>query len=425
MRRLLIAATLLAVVPVSVSAQSLSQRFTDLFTFGDCGEPMCLNVDIVGGHGSHYIPSVTQGEKDMLGFLSGSIAMSLTNLPFTAAASGVAFEFVDGVVTSTPVSAGGVFGERALTLGRGRMLFGANVNSINMERIRGVPLNNLVIRFAHQNVGAAALGDPAFENDIIEVRTDLNVHLLVTSVFASYGLLSNVDVGVLVPLVLASLDGVSEAHILPFERPTPHLFGTTSADASEFAESASSGSAFGIGDIAVRVKANLFQGSSVGFGLAADVRLPTGDSANFLGSGETTVRAIGILSARMGAFSPHLNGGAAIRTGGSQNNSIIGAAGFDHLLADGVTLAVDLLGDYSLGESLLQLPDAVVFDAPVRRRVRLTDIPDQSDHLVDFSAGLKMRVPGDLRLLTNLMVPLTDGGLRPRYLWTLGLERSF
>jgi hypothetical protein len=426
MRRLPVVAVLSAtlLVPVSLHAQSLSQRFTQLFTFGDCGEALCLNVDVVGGHGQHYLPSVTQGENDLLAFVTGSISTSLANLPFTAATGGVAFEFVDGAPVATAVSTGGIFGERSQTLGRGRLLVGANVNSLRMDAIRGVPLRDLTFRFAHQNVGDAAMGDPGFENDIIEVRTDLDVDLLVTSAFASYGVHENVDVGILIPIVRASLSGTSEAQVIPFDRPTPHLFGTVSQP-SEFADAASSGSAIGIGDIALRVKANLYQEPGLGFGVAADVRLPTGDSANFLGSGQTSLRALGIVSGRRGNFSPHLNAGVAIRTGETQPNSIIGALGFDHLMAEGITLAVDLLGDFALGDSPLRLPESVVFDEPARRRVRLSDIPERRDHQTDASVGLKMQLPGEYRVIANVLAPLTDGGMRPRYLWTFGLERAF
>lgn len=424
MRRLLLVAAMLAAAPGLLHGQSLTQRFTQLFTFGDCGEPLCLNVDLVGGHGSHYIPGITQGERDLLAFITGSISTSLANLPFTAATAGTAFEFVGGAPVATNVSAGGVFGDRSLTLGRGRLLAGANVNALNMRTLRGQRLDDLTFRFAHQNVGNPLMGDPSFENDIIEVRTRLNVDLLVASAFASYGVTDNIDVGLLIPIVRASLSGHSEAQVIPFNRPTPHLFGT-SAEPSEFAEASTSGTATGLGDIAVRVKANLYQASDLGLAIAGDIRLPTGDSANFLGSGQTTVRALGILSSRTGAFSPHLNAGFAIRTGETQTNSVVGALGFDHLLADGVTLAVDLLGDFALGDSPLQLPESIIFDSPVRRRVRLTDIPEQRDHLIDASVGLKMQLANDLRIVSNLLVPLSDGGMRPRYLWTAGLERVF
>ena len=418
------AVALLLLTPSVSHAQTLSQRFGQLFTFGNCGEPLCLSVDVAGPHGLHFIPSVTQGENDLLGFLTGSISTSLANLPFTAATGATTFEFVDGAPVASTVSAGGIFGERAQTLGRGRLLVGANVNALSMERIRGRPLDDLLLRFAHQNVGGAAMGDPIFENDIIEVHSQLDINLLVTSVFASYGLLDNLDVGVLVPIVRASLSGTSEADVLAYLDTTPHLFGTA-ANPSEFAEAAASGSAVGIGDIAVRVKAALFRRPMFGLGLAADVRLPTGDSANFLGSGQTSVRVLGIMSGRSGNFSPHLNAGFAVRSGERQPNSAIGALGFDHLLSDHVTLAADILADFALGDSPLHLPGFAVFDVPARRQVRLTDIPDRRDQLVDGSIGFKMDVAGGYRAITNLLVPMSDGGLRPRYLWTAGFERTF
>ena len=424
MRRMLAIAVLLSAMQSPVEAQSLSDNFADLFTFGDCGEPLCLSVALAGQHGFHYIPSVTQGEGHLLGFLAGSIARSIASLPFTAASSGVTYRVVDGEIVASSVSSGAIFGERSQTLGRGRLLAGISVNSMRMDNIRGVPLRDLTFRFAHQNVAAADMGDPAFENDIIEVRTDIDFHMLVTSAYLSYGLIDKLDIGVLVPFVRASLEGTSEAQVLPFSRPTPHLFGTV-ANPSEFADAATSGSAAGIGDIGVRIKANLFQRETIGFGIAAEARLPTGDSANFLGSGQTSVRALGILSGRSGNFSPHLNAGVAIRPGSNQNSSIIGLAGFDHLLSERVTLAVDLIGDYELGDSRLPLPQFVVFDAPTRRRVRLTDVPDEKDNLLDAAVGLKMQMPGELRAVANLLVPLADGGLRPAYLWTFGLERTF
>ncbi|MDH5198750.1 MAG: hypothetical protein OEY20_16020, partial [Gemmatimonadota bacterium] len=55
-------------------AQSLSSLINDLFTYGDCGQPLCL--DLTGPdstHGSHFIPALTQGSQSVLGFLTQSI----------------------------------------------------------------------------------------------------------------------------------------------------------------------------------------------------------------------------------------------------------------------------------------------------------------------------------------------------------------
>jgi len=424
MRRRIIMAALAILMPGASSAQSLSARFSELFTFGDCGQPLCLSVN-ASAHGLHYIPAVTQGENNLLAFLTGSIGNSLGNLPFTSASSGVTFRFVDGVPVASSISPGPIFADRAQTLGQGRILAGVNVNGLSMDNIRGVPLSDLNFRFAHQNTGNPALGDPAFERDIIEISTDLQLSLLVTSVFASYGLLDNVDIGVLVPIVRASMTGESRAAVIPFTRPTPHLFGTTSSP-SETATTESDGSAMGIGDVAVRAKINFYQTDQVGFAAVADARLPTGDEENFLGSGETSIRAMGVLSGRFGNLSPHINAGMAIHTGELSNNSLLATAGFDHLLSDRVALAVDLVANLEMGDSKLILPEPVVYTAPAPvTTVDLTDIPDKKDNLIDASFGMKFILPPDFRIVTNVLFPLSEGGLRPKLLWTFGLEKSF
>jgi hypothetical protein len=424
MRRPFAVAALLVCMQSSLYAQTLSQRFRELFTFGSCGQPLCLEVG--GEHGLHFIPSVTQGEHDLFAFLTGSVANTLASLPFVSATSGVTFRLVNGQMVATSSSAGAIFAERAQTLGRGRLLSGVNVNQLDMRKLRGVPTHDLVFRFAHQNVGAAAMGDPVFENDVIEVSTRLDFNLVVTSIYASYGVHDNIDVGLLVPVVNVRLAGVSEARVLTFATPTPHVFGTT-ANPAAFADAVTDGSALGVGDVAVRVKAHLGQTQGFGFGVAGDIRLPTGDSANFLGSGQTSARVIGIVSGRIGNFGPHLNAGFNYRSGANQTSSIVGAIGFDHLIADRVTFVGDILADLQTGDSKLLLPDPVVFNSPApARRMHLTNIPDdEQDNLVDASIGFKIQFPREYRLVTNLLVPLSDGGLRARYLWTLGFERSF
>jgi len=424
MRRAFIAVFFLA-LQAPLAGQTLSDHFRDLFTFGNCGDPLCLTVGTTFNHGSHFIPSATQGEKNMLAFVTGSIATSLGNLPFTAASSGITFSFVDGAPVATSVSPGPIFAERSQTLGRGRLVAGLNVNGVSMDNLRGVPLSDLTFRFAHVNVGQPALGDPAFERDIIEVSTDIKLSLLVTSVFASYGLLSNVDVGVLVPIVRASIDGSSDAQIVTSLAQTPHLF--DQATPSTQATASSSGSAIGVGDVAIRAKINVRQTQSWGAALIADVRLPTGDADNFLGSGNTSVRALAVISASAGKFAPHANVGFAFRTGDNQNKSILATVGFDQLLSSKVSLAAELITDLEVGESRLTLPEPVIFTAPDPTPVTLSlsDIPDRKDNLVDASFGFKFSLTSDFRAISNVLVPLSEGGIRPKFLWTVGLERTF
>jgi len=421
MRRVLqvVVLFLVLMVPGLARGQSLSDDFAHLFTFGDCGQPLCLETN--QEHGLHYIPSITQGENDLLSFLTGSIATSLGNLPFTAASSGVTVRLVDGMPVANAVSGGPIFAERAQTLGRGRFLAGVNVNGVSFSQVRGVPLSDLQFEFAHQNVQDPALGDPTYERDVIQVTTNLKLDLLVTSVYASYGLLPGLDVSVLVPIVRSSIDGTSDARVIPYTRPTPHLF----AGNSETASSSTHGSATGLGDINLRLKSNLYQTEQMGVGLLADVRLPTGSEADFLGSGETSIRLVGIVSGNYGKFSPHLNTGMDIRSGSHQNNSVLATLGFDQLVSDRVSLAAELITDIEVGASNLRLPAPAIFTAPTVESVSLTQIPDKSDSRMDLAFGGKFALPGSYLALANILFPINDGGLRPKYLWTIGIEKTF
>ena len=90
------------------------------------------------------------------------------------------------------------------------------------------------------------------------------------------------------------------------------------------------------------MKVNLGGSDRGAFGVLADVRFPTGNEDDFLGSGEYAVRGLVIVSARFGKFSPHLNAGYLFRSGKSITDAVLVTAGFDQLVAPWATLAVDV-----------------------------------------------------------------------------------
>lgn len=409
-------------LPTAASSQTLAEQFGGLFTFGNCGEPLCLPVN-AGVHGSHYIPGVVQGQDNLLAFLGTSISTSLGNLPVSSATSSEIFSFVDGLPVAEQGSAGPIFGERAQTLGQGRFVLGAAVTALSFNQIRGVNLSDVELNFVHQNVGAAEFGDPVFEQDVIEVSADMTLDVRAISVGATYGLTSRVDLGVVIPFVMADLVGTSQARIISNLTNTPHSFGTQD-NPTQTATAAADGSASGVGDISARMKVNVFQSSTSGFSLLGEVRLPTGDDENFLGSGETTVRAMGVYSTRRGNFTPHINGGVLYRTGDINATGVVVNAGFDQLLSPQFTLAIDLLGNLQMGESV-EFPTEAVFDVPAGQTVDLTNIPDTDDHILDLSVGGKFAASDNFRLIGNLFVPLNSGGLRSSLGWTAGLELDF
>jgi hypothetical protein len=419
----------LAMVPSVGRGQGLRDQVFDLFKFGNCPEPLCLpSLQQQGNeHGSHYIPAAVASGGLVLNFLTSAIGTALSNLPMSATTSGATFSFVGGAPVKTTLSAGPVFAERAQTLGRGRTLIGANVSAIRFRTVRGIPLNNLVFNVTHQNAeNPNEFGDPIFENDLLTVRAAIELDSYVTTFFLTYGLSDRLDVGVSLPLVATSLQGRSEGEIVPFTGTPVHYFGGTAQDPQLTAVGTTSGSAFGLGDVAARLKFNFAPASTAGgTALLAEVRLPTGNEEDLLGAGDLSVRAFGVVSGRWGSFSPHVNFGGVWRRSDFQNNAVLVTAGFDQLITTNATFALDVISEWQMGQSTLALPEPVTFTQPFRRTVHPTNIPDIKDNLFNLSAGLKYSTGGSLSWVANALVPLNRGGLRPWSIVTGGLEFTF
>lgn len=429
LRRPLVVAVLLAGT-TPLAAQTLEDRIVQLFTFGTCGQPLCLDGSQLVGHGNHFIPATTTGAGSIISFIETSIGTAVSNLPVSAASSGVTFKFVGGVPVKTSTSAGPIFAERAQTLGRGRFFIGANVTVQSFERLRGVRLDNLTFNFGHQDIPPApdSLGDPSFENDLVTVNVAMNLDLMVATAFLSWGIVDGVDVSVAVPFVHTSLSGNSVAQITPFGSgaSTPHYFGTDiNGNPILTAVSSTDGSATGIGDVAGRLKINVHQTQKVGVALLADARFPTGDDANLLGAGAFSGRGLGVVSMHFGPFSPHANVGYVFRDDSLANNGVLATLGFDHLLASWATLAVDFLSEWQVGDSKISVPPPIVYAAPFARTVQATAIPEQKDDQVGASIGMKFVSGSGMTFVGNVLFPLLDSGVQPPTIWTLGLEYNF
>lgn len=434
----------LMLAATALDAQGLRDKISELFIFTAGQNPLFLagtadtsNPLFIRLHANHFIPSARAENGSLISFISSAISGSVANVPVSAASGGSTFAFEGGVPVPTSASPGPVFGERAQTLGRGRVFVGANVNHLHFTTLRGVDLNDLQLTFTHANVTGATCdsifatsctpyGVPTFENDRINVRLALDLDMTVTSFFLSFGLLDRVDIGVVLPIVSTSLHGTSEATIVPFGGPpVAHFWGGTSTNPQLTTSRTVDGSATGIGDVAARVKVELSRSERTTFAVLGDVRFPTGSEDDLLGSGHLEARALGILSARFGNFSPHANVGFLVRTGDTQNNGVLTTVGFDHLMAPWATLAVDLVSEFQVGESKVQLPGPVTYDVPFRRTIDVTNIPTERDDLINGSFGFKFTTRPGINLVTNTLFPLNRGGLRPNVLWTAGLEYNF
>lgn len=425
MRRCVLVALLLF-TGQSLAGQSLRDQIrTDLFTFGTCGQPLCL-AGALTGHGSHFIPATQSAAGDILDLLGNALAASVSNTPVGATSSGVTYQFVGGLPVKTATSGGPIFGERSQTLGKGRFFIGANVSAMHFERLRGVRMDDILFNFTHEDVPPLdTLGNPGYENDVVGVRVAMNINLLVTTFVASYGLVDGIDLSVAVPVVHASVQGTSVATIHPAEFPSPHRFAGTDSAPVMTAVAGMDGAATGIGDVAARLKVNVVQSSSFGAAILLDGRFPTGDEQNLLGAGKFSGRGLGIVSARFGTLAPHLNIGYVFRDAKLSTNSVVATAGFDNAVAGWATMAFDLLSEWQLGASKLQIPGPVQYQAPFPHTVDPTNIPEQRDDFLSASVGFKFQTPRGVLITTNALFPLRDSGMQPSVVWTAGLEYNF
>ena len=440
----LAALMLLVALGSTANAQGLRSKIDQLFIFGSGDNPLFLagsadpsNPLSIQAHGTHFVPSAVSQNGTVISFLTTAIAGNVSNAPIGSTSGGESFRFEAGVPVRTSTSAGPIFAERAQTLGQGRTVVGVGHSSSNFTSLRGQDLHNIELYFTHENVDFAGcdsiqggncklMGIPLLENDIMQFKLDMDINVEVTSFYATYGLFDNVDVGIVLPLASTSLHGQSNAQIIPFGGPTAaHFFAGTPENPVLSASRDVDGSAFGLGDIALRTKWAVRQTEHSNLAVMADARFATGDAEELLGSGEFSARALAILTGRFGTFSPHANVGYIYRAGGTQNDAVLATTGFDNLLADRVTMAVDLVSELQVGRSKLTLPGPVQYDYPFKRTIDPTSIPDIADDIVSGSFGFKFSVANGFTALVNALVPLNRGGLRPNITYTTGLEFAF
>jgi hypothetical protein len=235
--------------------------------------------------------------------ISNALVVDLTSVPLATASSGFLYRLNPqlGTVERATESFGGFFVERALTAGQGRASFGVSASTLDFDRLDGRSLTN----------GTLVTVANRFRDESTPFDTEsltLHISSSTMTLFGSVGLTDRIEIGAAVPLVRLTLDG---------QRVNVYR-GTT------FLQASGTATASGVADIAVRAKVTALAVRGGGVAIAGEVRLPTGDSANLLGTGSTSIRVMGIGSLERGPFALH--GNAAILNGGVSSELDFGGA---------------------------------------------------------------------------------------------------
>ena len=354
----------------------------------------------------------------------------------SAASGGATFRFQGGVPVRTSTSAGPIFAERAQTLGHGRVLAGITRTGAQFRTFRGMDLDNVPFTFSHENsdfpgcdaiVGGdcTVYGVPELENETIDLNLALDINLTVTAFLVTYGITDRVDMGVVLPIVTTSLEGTSDAQINPFAPPPAlHFFGGT-ADNPVLRRPASS-------------------------------RAPPRGSATWRADQDQLAERRAAVGRRAGGDPvPHRERGRSARIGRLRRTGPRDRFGaVRQLLApcerrvplsrwrfrdrrrrghDRVRPSTGTVGDPRRGRAVraagggqpLALPGVAVLEAPYRRTISPSMIPDRRDDIVNASFGVKLTTVPGLTVIANGQWPLNRGGLRANAIWTAGLEYNF
>jgi hypothetical protein len=316
-------------------------------------------------------------------------------------------------------------------VGRGQLSVGFNYQYFSFDSLHGVDLSSVPAVFTHDDfqLGGGRL-------DVVTTSNSVEASLSQWTGAITYGITDRIDVSLAIPIVRTALSVVSNAQIqrVGTDDPAVHFFHDETAregfgDRKQFF---GQGSASGVGDLIVRVKANAVREDTRALAVGLDLRLPTGDEKDLLGSGAMGVKPFAVLSASYGRLSPRANiawqwNGRSVlandvRSGltGELPDQLFYVVGTDVGVSDRFSLALDLLGQHVFETSLL-LPRAF----PVGTGgLTFPDIDFRTGSIdaLAGSAGLKINVAPHVLANFNLHFSISGGGLRDRVTPLIGLE---
>lgn len=415
--------------------------------------------------------------------INQAIGVQVSQLPLASPSSAITWAYNPAAkifTASTEESLGPIIGERATTIGRRRLFVAFSYQYFGFSTIDGSNLHSLPIIFEHQVFPADSMnppcpnqtglkpqyqGDPCFVRAFISTTNSIDMKAHQFAFYATYGITSNLDVSIVVPILDVRMAVKTSATIVNNSVPPPgsqfpafHLFnpgvvkGCANTPPSGVCLDGSfsdSGSASGVGDIVLRGKYNVYKGEKAALAAGVDVRVPSGDVQNFLGSGTTGVRPFGVFSYEA-RVTPHaevgyeVNGNSILAgdfaglmaTGakGSLPNRFVYILGADASIMRRLSASFDFYGQRFLSAAkLVATPytdQGSCSDSNCTTLTPGTTHPNVTQTTGDIDIrslafGVKYRPTSNLVVTGNVLVKVDDGGLRSRAVPLVGVSYSF
>ena len=329
-----------------------------------------------------------------------ALLVELARVPLTTSSGGFNYRLNPTLGTFERVSEGfgPFFVDRAATSGRGQASFSAAFRFSSFET-----LDRRNLRDGSFVTSSNKFRDEAQPFDVDRLSLDIQTNTF--TLFGTYGLTDDIDIGVAVPVVHLRLSG---------DR-TNIYRGRSVVQASGRAEYV------GVADIPVRFKLLFDRLSAWDFATNLELRLPTGDEDNLNGSGRVAMTASMIASMSAGPFESHANGGLTI---GGVSNQINGAG----------AVAVTVLNRFTVsGEALVRhitnlrgIEDVVEPHPSFRGVDTIRLLPEGSPATtVSLVGGVRWNVARTWLVNSYVVFHTTGGGLISRTVPALSIDYSF
>ncbi len=393
-----------------------------------------VNSQAVNLDGTTHIAHFNDDFQQQFRGFNTALAGQLTSLPIPSPASGFTYtlDLSTGLMQRSTQSFGPLQTERAETIGKNNLSFGFNYQHFRFNSLEGMSLSDFSTTYRHEDF---QLGGG--RTDVITSDNSVDASIGEFVAFLTYGFTDSLDVSVAVPIVRTSLSMVSNATIVRIgtKDPSIHYFEDPAVPGGygTHHQFSSAGSASGLGDVIVRIKEHAIRRERLGMSAALDVRTPTGDALNLLGSGAFGVKPSLIASAVYGRVSPHVNvayqwNGKSLLAGDLKSQKaelpkqLFYATGLDVGVSPKLSLAFDFLGQRvfnspRLGQSTFVGADGNIYpDFQLRRG---------SFDVNSGSLGLKTNVAKRLLVNFNLLVRLNHAGLHETPSPMIGIEYTY
>jgi hypothetical protein len=363
---------------------------------------------------------------------NSAIATQVSQLPLASSSAGTVVLYKAGVPVTFD-NLGPIMTDRAQTVGKHRLYLGFSASQFVFTDIDGISLGQLQLGYKSTAYypGTTTLQSTTYTNETTNLNLRINQYIGV----ATFGLSNRIDVSAIVPWERITLSAFKHNSTSWLVDASNVLLKSGYSNPSTYTP----GSAVGVGDVTVNTKAELWRGEHATVAGAMNVRIPSGDDLNLLGSGAWGFNPY-IVYSYLWKMSPHVKMGYQWNTttelnyqydsnGIATKKALPGGmqydAGVDWAVHRRLTLAFDALGNEYLNAPRLVNSTSTVSTTTSTITLNTSAASTASYSITNFSSGFKWNPAKNLVYTANVLFQLNNNGMRSRPTPMLGLSYKF